>query len=393
MRSWLALDRPPIIAENPLAVPDDVSWWPHRKHSRPASHRLTRAFDLLARARTADAFEQVLHILRPCLRMRMMPLQELQVFYMHGVCAAGLGAYSASAHWVNKAIDLASQLEQQTALPQLYLRRSTIARMSSRFDDASRDCFTALDHFEWYTLEARKRHRTLRLSILVPLILSLFYRARYHEARTYLFQAKDLAPLVPNSELDSAMLLWYAALLDRWQGRPQRAFEQAVHAVETVRRLSNVRSLVRLDTVIADSALDVAAQLPVASSAPQRTRYLAAADAALTEALPLAQSERDLPGEALTIITRARLSRLRGENPAAAERDIAFGLDTAHAIADVCLFAQSLTARGDLRQAQGAYGDAISDYRYAAAFARGVGLPAVAAWAESGMRWAEEWRE
>ncbi len=377
---------------NPLSVPDDASWWDDRAYSYHAGRRLARASVLIAaargeRAQNASAlFEEALHALRPCLRMRMMPLQWLNVFYRLGLCHAGLRVHSESKRWAEEALTLAGRLGEEAAHVDLFELHGAAARPTSDFAAAAHDFRSAFALLDLRPLSSRGADLAQRVRILAALSGYEFNLAEFAQARAHVEEGLSLAD--SRHRRDKAVLIWNSALLDRWTNHPEKAFAQAARAAELLEDLGNPCSLVRLNTVLADAALDLATRFPL--GAEPRDRALDAAEDAISQARLLARKSYDLSGEALAMVTRARLTRLRDGDLHAAEADARFGLAMADNAGDLCLRAQSYTALGDLRIAQrDPEGARVAYLRARHAAAESV-LPALDLWIDHGLRAVEE---
>ena len=276
-------------------------------------------------------------------------------------------------------------MAKKYALVDLLVLRGPASRATSDYAHAAIDYREALALLDRRPLFARAEDLPLRRRILADLTGYEFYLAEYDEARTHVDFGLTL--LEPQLHRDHANLIWTSALLHRWANHPDKAFEQAGQAASMLQDLGNPCSLVRLKTVLADAALDLAARsLP---GSPERARYLDLARETIQGARLLARQYYDLSGEALAVVTRARLARLQGDLHAA-EADAHFGLTMADNAGDLCLRAQSYTALGDLRIAQrDPEGARVAFLRARNAAAESV-LPALDLWIDHGLRAVEE---
>ena len=301
-----------------------------------------------------------------------MPLQQLNVFYLHSLCHAELRVYSESKRWAEEALTLAWTLGEQThALVDLFVLRGASARTTSSFSDAASDYRSALDLLDRRPLYTRSADLGQRVRILAALTGYEFYLAHYTQARTLV--NLGLSIVDSRHRRDEANLLWTSALLNRWSNQPEKAFNQASRAAELLEDLGNPCSLVRLNTVLADTALDLAARSSLGSQS--RARTLDTAAVAIDHAHTLARQHYDLSGEALAVLTRARLVRLRDGNLPAAEADAQFGLTMADIAGDLCLRAQSYTVLGDLHLARQDPESARTAYLRARIAAAGIRAP------------------
>jgi hypothetical protein len=305
---------------------------------------------------------------------------------MRGACHAGLGEHAETKRWAGEGVLLARSLGEESALVDLLVLRGGAARTTSDFTHAASDYREALALMDRRPLSTRAEDLPLRLRILAALTGHEFYLAQHTEARAHI--QFGLSIVDSRHRQHQANLLWHSALLHRWDNQPQKALEQATRAAELLQDLGSPCSLVRLKTVVADAALDVAARSPLGSDA--RTLALATADQTIDFARQLARQHNDPNGEALAVITRARLTRLRNGDLNAAEADAHFGLLIADNAADLCLRAQSFTVLGDLRIARENPEGARAAYLRARIAAAESVLPALDLWIDHGLRAVQE---
>src|SRR5262249_14243624 len=141
-----------------------------------------------------------------------------------------------------------------------------------------------------------------------------FFLARYDLAQDQIAQGRALALVVPDAELDLAMLDWYDALLDRSRGECRIALQKAYRAAGVVKAKGNPYSFVRLCSVVADVALDIEDALPKDGCLSERDDLFKLADSFTAEALETARALGDVSGEALSLITQARFDLASNAN-------------------------------------------------------------------------------
>lgn len=162
------------------------------------------------------------------------------------------------------------------------------------------------------------------------------------------------------------MLEWITALLLRWRGDAATGLHHALAAADALAELSTTPSYGRIQTVVAEIALDLAETAPAEGSHQGKTAYLMLARPYIDRALARARrtGEQDEPGEGLALLTHVRYSRLSGE-VSDGLGEIETVLRTAKWLNDVPLQGEAMTSMGHELAARGEEDQAMACYRAA----------------------------
>jgi len=377
---------------NPLLFPDHALWRHHSLYSADVASRLSSVYRLLrSAAGDTRAHETALSRMLPCLTQQMMPYQQLNVFYMLGMCCSGLSAYTEAIDWLTEALELALDIEELEALVDLLILRGANFRAISYDAEAAEDYTFGLELLEAPTPGKQQRNRPLQLHLITARAGVEFMLAHYTTAEALIAQGQALALDLPNVAVDLAALRWIEALLYRWRGEPQLALVKALQAVEIIKEKGTACSLSRLSSVVADAALDAEESLPKDAHHRLRTELFTVAHTFAEQAIRVGHEAADFNGEALGTITQARLNRARQDN-----RDtqsvIESAIRTARHLGDLCLLAEAQTALGKDLAAQGQMESALSCYRNVLAITEISDLPAIGVWARRALLRASEMR-
>jgi tetratricopeptide (TPR) repeat protein len=300
----------------------------------------------------------------------------------------------------DRAISDAIQINDRSALAELYFRRGALHRWIDRFHEAVRDyagCLRVLDELQAAGRRTDPLMEQDACLALAGLHLMLDPRDRRFDrrddpARRYLAQAEAL-PTVVGSASRAATIAWIRALILRWEGRSDvalLAIRAAARAMEprtdpltdpqTVPYVLDPGALGQVLLIQADCALDVAAYFPPDAASRAREALVAEADGAAERGLALLRGATDEVREEIALLTIARVDRM-----GAHERDFLPTLESVAATAertrDTALLIQAQTALADHLAAQGQLDAARNVYLRAVETAARSEMPAMGFWA------------
>jgi tetratricopeptide (TPR) repeat protein len=230
---------------------------------------------------------------------------------------------------------------------------------------------------------------SLELDVLCALAGQEFLLAHYEAAEQHLAAAGRLADTAPEPRLGAATLLWVSALIQRWQGEPTCALASAAQAADILHAARDRRNAGRLQSVIAEIALDLAETFSADPSAAARRAFTTMAGTCVERAQRLAHETGDAIGIQQANLYRARHSRMchRSEDRRTAIDTV---LRYAEKHGDSLLATQAYTSLGHELEANGDRGSATNTYRKALKAAEQSGAPAYTVWPLRELRRAEE---
>jgi hypothetical protein len=224
-------------------------------------------------------------------------------------------------------------------------------------------------------------------------VLALEADMRFHlgdsaAAERSLGQARKLVPSGAGQSVEAAEIHWIQALLHRWRGEPEAALAQVQFAARVYQQRGLSASLVRIQTVAAEAALDLAQQQ---SGGTQRALMLESATAQLELALQASQQVGDAPGEVLTRLIQTRAGRLRHENLGRVSLIEVLARE-GRQLRDDFLLARAFTSLGDELVALGELESGLNSYRQVMGLLDGSEVPALAIWARRAYHRTREWQ-
>lgn len=372
----------------PLDLADHTDWHSERNYSQQVRGALARVMLLLERSRhRKPAFARAYTLIRPLLDAPMSRHQRLRLSYYAALSRAARSEDRAALHWLDKTLDLESQLRDTADLATLHFLRGGIHRRMLRFAAASHDHRRALSILSGDIARAHYHSTDFHMEVLTQLVGFEFYRGHYDEAQRYLRQTDRLMPYVTRHSIPEATLWWMRSLLNRWAGRAKGALCDALAAIDVFREQGSATSAERIILHAVDCTLDIAERLDMHSSARHRTLTETHRD--LRAARKLATWDGDEYGHVLVTLGEVRLSRLEGRNEDR-QHTIEQMLFKAQALEDEILIAQSFTTLGDEFAAHDERDSANTCYRAAIDALDGSDSLAAGVWAWRGLHYPEE---
>jgi len=339
--------------------------------------------------RRAADFSRALALLRPYLDAPMSPHQRLRAHFLAAMARAALGEYDAALLWLDTALQPTRALRQTSDVPHLYRLRAAIHRALLRFADATDDLRTGYALLLEEAVAGRPLEPTFALDLRVQLAGSEFFLAHYDLAQEQLGEILPLLTYVPARSPEAATVDWLHAHLLRAAGLPEHALPHALTAADIYTELGTPASAARIQTLVAETRLDLAERLPPGTA---HERAVVHAWPHVQLALGLAKEAGDPQGLGLARLTRARYGRLRGANENRLER-IERVVRLGRQLDDEAIIAQAFTALGDELRAHGETEAAIYRYRDALGVLDGSDVPAVGRGAQRELLLAEEFRD
>jgi hypothetical protein len=373
-----------------LEVPDHVAWHALPDYSTAVGQRLIHAYTLFGRPGTlAAGYVHAARWVTPCLALRMAEAQRLRLYYVLALGLDALNEPDECMEWLDAAMDVAASLNDLSALSKILTLRASACKILFRLREAA-------DHYRTGRALLRM-HAADRGGSVEPLAAVLllaheantrFHLNEYDEAERLLNEAHRLVPLGAARSLEASTVLWLQAMLYRWRERPERALAPALTAAAAYMRRGPSASAVRIQTVVADITLDLAANAPLGT---WRDLLVETASSHLDLALRVAREIGDKQGQVLSRLIATRASRMRNDNVSRVDLIETLARE-GHQLHDDALLAQAFTALGDELVARGEVESGLSCFRQVMGLLDGGETPALAVWAWRAYHRTREWQ-
>jgi tetratricopeptide (TPR) repeat protein len=370
-----------------LDVPDDDATRQEPGYSSAMADALTRAYTLIKR----QEYTQARELIAATHAWPVSSRQRMRAFYVTSLAAVGLHLARDALHDLDEAMDLAVLLEDLGSCALLASLSASVSGGLQQFRVGADFYGIALEALRILGADGGNRDSAFELEILVGLSGFEFLLGLYDMASGHLDDARRLVTAAPESRLLSAAIEWTTALILRWRGESDKALRLAMAASDAYAALNVPGAHARVQTVVADIALDLAdamalKHLPDASSA-----FIQMAGPYVTRALEIAHEANDVTDEAMALLTRVRYSRLaRRHTPRVPViKDVT---ETARKLGDIPLLGQAYTAMGHELQARGDIDAAIEMYQRALDVLKASDAVAMSVWPQRAKLLAEEMR-
>jgi tetratricopeptide (TPR) repeat protein len=317
---------------------------------------------------------------------RMSKRQRMLIAFVSGMAFAADGDLPEAHDSISEAMEIASELQDNGALAELFYLRGGIYRANWQIADANEDYRTSLALVRELSARGAPRDADFELDMLS-------YRAGFEWLMSHYDVSAQLLQegqrLFPNSSLEqreapwnlaSAVIEWYWALLYWTQGDCTRALHYAMRAADAYRLSGAPLMASRMDCVVGEIACDLADTFPVGTLSHARTLHIEMAISYVRTALQLSRSVGDQAGEGRARLTRARLDRMRQRNVDTAPIINAV-IGTARRLGDMSLLVLAYTALGRDLAGRGENESSLNWYRAALSALEGhdfvvLGFPA-----------------
>jgi tetratricopeptide (TPR) repeat protein len=300
-----------------------------------------------------------------CLARPMSYRQRMRVFYVLARSAVGERDLSAAAIFLDEALGLALRLDDLSACAEIAYLHASVSSERQEFGVAADYCDISLEALHMLSDGITGSvDAAFELDVLVSLSVHDFLRARYDMSVACIGEARHLIALAPKRPLQAAAIEWMAALLDRWRGELPGALQHAMTASEVYAGSGALALDARIQSVVADIALDLAESFPAEGPHHARDAFVELAGPYAKRAVQLAREAQSAAGVGLGLLTRARYRRARGRHTEGIPT-IAAVAHQAHQLGDVPLLGQAHTALGHELAARGETEAALNCYRTA----------------------------
>lgn len=335
-----------------------------------------------------------LKIARFCLGMRLAKPQRLRAQHIEMKALSQFDEPVYALESTDKALHLASELSDYSALVDLYAHRGGLNYGMLRLGEAAKDYQTAISILrEFSDVVERPSHgredaeaisfRMISATLIANFAFFLDQRA---VAQSWLDVARRLLPQLPDARTEAVGVAYVQAHLDRWNGEPALALGPAAGAAHAFAASGALNTASRAHMFTAEAALDYADCLPEGSF---RTRLITRASEHADHAFHLAHTIHDPNARKMARLVQSRCDRYVGRHSYRLGR-IANIIDHAAKRNDTALLAQALTAYGDESAARREWGTARACYERVLTTVEGSNVPALNNWArralDRGMR-------
>jgi tetratricopeptide (TPR) repeat protein len=328
--------------------------------------------------------------------MARCQLLELHELLGRATYAGAAGDFKGAITSLNHALELAEELEDAQASARCMYYLGCVWRGNKNYMEAAKHFNDSLAFLERLhdtptTVGAASAASALELDVLCALAGQEFLLAHFEVAEQHLAAVQRLADTAPEARLGATTIFWVSALLQRWRGEPTCALASATHAADILHAARDRRNEGRLQSVIAEIALDLAETFSADPSASARRAFITTAGSCVARARRLAQETDDTIGTQQANLYGVRLSRMchRSEDRRAAIDTV---LRYAEKHDDNLLAAQAYTSLGHELEAGGDHDGATNTYHKALKAVEQSGASAYAVWPLRELRRAEEWR-
>jgi tetratricopeptide (TPR) repeat protein len=383
------------MRSNSLFIADAPEWSAEPGYSPTVAEALRDAYRTLRlTSGRLDSQAQAHERLAACLHLPMSSRQRMRAQYVLGMSFAAVGDMSKALGCLDEALELALGLRAFEAYAVCAYLCGAILGASSQRQAATRYLALALEALrEAGAGTEQSPDPPLEVDILLGLSSQHFLLARFQTAERYLIEAKERLHPTEDSRRQAAMLEWITALLLQWRGNAATGLHHALAAADTLAGSNNAPSYGRIQTVVAEIALDLAEMAPAEGSLQGKTAYLVLAHPYIDRALALARKTgaQDEPGEGLALLAHVRYARLSGaDNDGLGEIETV--LRTAKWLNDIPLQGQAMTSMGHELAARGDEEQAANCYRAAVDTLTLSEVPALGIRARRGLLLASEMR-
>lgn len=369
-----------------LDIPIDPVWLRGSDYSDTVAGALSHAYHALSHR----AFGTARARLERCERTRMSLRQLARIRYVQSMAHVREGNLLAALASLDEALDVALPLADPAPCAELAYLRASVNSERWQYAEAASDYRFCLSMLRAASNPLQPADPSLELEVVVELATLEFMLGHYDRCQRHLRAAQRLTSLAPHPTMQAA-IEWIQMLLERWRGNARNALGQALALSVTYRDLGRAISSARLDTAVADIALDLIDSFPAATPSPARDDLLALAEKSADRASIALDQAKDLPGKGLALLAVARYDCMRGRQRRS--------LDTienveklARQLHDDTLLGQAQTARGHALAAGGQLAASTNWYYQAIETFKADDAHAMCVWPQRALLVAQEMR-
>lgn len=363
---------------------DDERWHAEADYNPDIATSLRTAYQLLAKDHnTVGAYLMAYDSVSAHFDATMSGQQRLRILFVAALALAANNPPSPALPIIDEALELALALDVEQAQEDLLFLRAAVNHSILQVPDAVEDSRLCLDLITELsvTRELTPTELDTQLEAYLQLAQSEFLLGHYDRTEQLLDQAAALIPRVQDNVKAPSMVAWTRALLLRWRGQYELALTQAMDAADDYTRYGPPGMASRIQGVVGEIALDLAERCQHNEKPLAVAAFLAVAEPYIVRAVELAAASDYGSSETMALITRARLSLLRGE-----EQDRTALLEMlaqrAAEYQDMAVVAQAYTQLGREKEAMGDIPVAKHWYQRALAVLKEFQTEALGIWAQ-----------
>lgn len=353
-----------------------------------------------------DAYQRTVERAERCLSLPMSVRQRMLLHWAQGMSYMGLMEWRRSSDSFESAFDLAEALNDQPSCAELAYLNGRACAADLNYASAKDYNKSALSLLQELLESGSPSDLDFEARIFLNLGTSEYVLEQYDEARSHFSHVKFLLTVFPSIEdaaaaqgvdrlRQLARVYWAEAVLERWIGLPETAFQTALRTYDMYERLSSSddypAEIATIGSIIAETAIDLADGLSMDIASSARRTQLTIAQSYIENAADAATTANDALTASLVLLANARYETALGAF-AEAEDSLASVCVTAEARHNLALSVQIETTRGRLFAARAEQNCAEQCFQTALDIARSSDLPALGIWAKRALLWERERR-
>lgn len=340
-----------------LQTADALSWREEAGYSHEAAAALGKAYVALGRTRSdPHAYRRAYAAVIGLQTHRLSLQQRMNVEFVLAQAYASEGDYPQAKSSAETALEITELLDDSSAQIELRFLRGSISQASIRLREACSDYEIGLSLLR----ELRRDDRTpqpvdpeYEIDLLIRLAGVTIELSDYDTGLASLERAHMLHTVwTPDARTSASYIAWLTAQLMRYHGELDEAVTTITSAANLLRDDDSPINKGRVQSLVAETALDRVEAGMVAGVTEDRETLLSVAAPSARRALALAKGIGDSTGAHIARLALLRIDRLRGvpDNRLPA---IEKALRHARKTDDAALTGRALTALGDDHIAKG----------------------------------------
>ena len=361
-----------------LLIPDAVQWRSEPGYSSAAAVAIQQAYSSVKPPlRGTTAYLLAYALVSPFMTSRVSLRQRLIIVYILAMAHTATGDHLRAIGCLDEALELSLRLKDIDAPIELFYLRGSLYRTHSRFVPAVSDFMACLELLQGTISEQNDpADLTFMAHVLVDKALAHFFLAQYAQVEACLKPALSILADSASDQMTVANMLWTYALLERQRGHLEPALNHAKQTCQLYAQLGSPLSLVRIQILCGNIALDLAETYP--SSSNMADRYMRFAQS-YSERSTMTKTLQDPSGEGLAMLLDARFGRVARTPAVDSLKVIAATIHKASELGDSALLCQAYSELGDEQTARGELLGARNSFRKALDVAHTYKFPALAA--------------
>jgi hypothetical protein len=251
-----------------LYVPDRPAWRAEPNYSPAVATALKQVYSYLCshpdgrpaavHPNSLPAAVKTYAIANPHRRRRMTSQQRMNLHYALAQSAARMGEAGIANEMLDHALEQSTLLHDRGSTAELLFLSGVIKRANTRTRDSLRDLHASLDIINDVKGSRAAIEPRLELNVIIAIAHAMYFQTDYSAALRWLVEARQLQAFAPAADLEPYFIEWIESLVLRYMGQPERALPLLTSIAARVDSMPSPGALARVNTAIADSALDLA---------------------------------------------------------------------------------------------------------------------------------------